>query len=597
MGAPETPGGARQSTPRDALIPGTRLGDFEILRTLGGGGFGTVYLALDCVLDREVAIKEYMPSQLAYRAHGLEVAVRSSEYAASFEAGLRSFVNEARLLAHFNHHGIVKVHRFWEANGTAYMAMPYVHGPTLRDVRRSMKAPPTEAWFRTVLDPLLDALEMLHAEGIYHRDIAPDNILLPRTGEPVLLDFGAARRVIGDCTQTFTAVLKPSYAPIEQYAEATQLKQGPWTDLYALGAVIVYMLRATPPPPATVRSLHDELPVLLNDPPPGVSANFIAAVHWALAVRPQDRPQSVQQFRNALDGRVVPPPIVTVPIPDLLDEPVGESSPSSPVTGGIVHEATMASRASPPASYSLHPDKPAFERPEAATWDTTIRLSDPARPMVSPQSVRAAVGRWTRMPQAPALAVAASLVFVSAVLMVWWTNRLPDPGPAVWRELGQQQGVASLDETPMSPEPAPKALPVPVGTVTTVAADKPGVIEPADGAPAEPLPTVRISPVKAVPPMIDKLADEAIFERSEVARADKPKAAVKKRSTRPKAAPKQQLVASKAADPREACGDRNFISKAICVNRRCDEPRFRQHAHCVELHRQYEERRRAVPYR
>jgi hypothetical protein len=213
--------------------------------------------------------------------------------------------------------------------------------------------------------------------------------------------------------------------------------------------------------------------------------------------------------------------------------------------------------------------------------------------------MRAAVGRWTRTPRAPALAAAASLLFVSAVLMVWWTNRLPDPGPAVWRELGQQQGVASLDESPASTEPAPKALPVPAAAmpaVATVAADGPGVIEPADDAPQGPLPTVRVSPVKAVPPMIDKLADESLFERSEVAKADKPKASVKKRSTRPKATPKQR-VASRAADPREACGDRNFISMAICVNRRCDEPRFNKHPHCVELHRQYEERRRAVPYR
>ena len=130
-----------------------------------------------------------------------------------------------------------RCYRFWEENGTAYMVMPYCQGVDARDARRRMAHPPDEAWIRSVSTPLLDALELLHRDGVYHRDIAPDNILLPPDGPPVLLDFGAARRVIGDRTQSLTAILKPSYAPIEQYAEMTQLRQGPWTDLYALGAV------------------------------------------------------------------------------------------------------------------------------------------------------------------------------------------------------------------------------------------------------------------------------------------------------------------------------------------------------------------------
>src|SRR5437764_4877530 len=311
MHEPELPFGgdesaARAAAQRESLLPGTRLGDFEIVRTLGNGGFGTVYLARDRLLERDVAVKEYLPAQLAYRAEGLQVAVRSPAYAASFSAGLRSFVNEAKILARVNHPAVVKLHCFWEANGTAYMVMPWVRGPTLREVRRAMTAPPTEAWLRGLLDPLLDALAMLHAQGIYHRDIAPDNILLPSPTEPVLLDFGAARRVIGDRTQTITAVLKPSFAPIEQYAEASQLRQGPWTDLYALGAVVVFLLTAVPPPPSTVRSMQDDLP-LLSGQLPGVSENFLAAIQWALAVRPQDRPQSVQEFCNALNGLIAPP--------------------------------------------------------------------------------------------------------------------------------------------------------------------------------------------------------------------------------------------------------------------------------------------------
>jgi len=200
-------------TDHDALPPGTRFGEFEILRVLGVGGFGIVYLAQDHSLEREVALKEYMPASLAARGAGPQITVRSSSFAETYAIGLRSFINEARLLARFDHPSLVKVYRFWEDNATAYMVMPFLQGITLRDARRGMPHAPDEAWIRSVLTPILSALELLHREGVYHRDIAPDNILLPRDGPPVLLDFGAARRVISDRTQSLTAILKPSYAP------------------------------------------------------------------------------------------------------------------------------------------------------------------------------------------------------------------------------------------------------------------------------------------------------------------------------------------------------------------------------------------------
>jgi hypothetical protein len=244
------PAAQPSGTDHDALPPGTRFGEFEIVRVLGVGGFGIVYLAKDHSLERDVALKEYMPASLAARGQGPQITVRSSAFAETYAIGLRSFVNEARLLARFDHPSLVKVYRFWEDNATAYMVMPFLQGTTLRDTRRAMAHPPNEAWVRSVIAPILSALELLHREGVYHRDIAPDNILLPHDGPPVLLDFGAARRVISDRTQSLTAILKPSYAPIEQYAEMAQMRQGPWTDLYALGAVIHYLLfgRHRPPP-------------------------------------------------------------------------------------------------------------------------------------------------------------------------------------------------------------------------------------------------------------------------------------------------------------------------------------------------------------
>jgi len=299
---PPTPASAPLVTEHDALPLGTRFGEFEILRVVGVGGFGIVYLAQDHSLERQVALKEYMPAALAARGNGSLITVRSAAFAETYAVGLRSFVNEARLLARFDHPSLVKVYRFWEDNGTAYMVMPFLRGVTLRDARRSMARAPDEAWIRSVIDPLLGALEALHREGVYHRDIAPDNILLPPEGPPILLDFGAARHVISDRTQSLTAILKPSYAPIEQYADMTAMRQGPWTDIYALGAVMHFLLFGAPPPPATARAVQPDAEPIAQRTVPGVSARFLAVVGWTLGVRPLERPQNIAALRDALNG-------------------------------------------------------------------------------------------------------------------------------------------------------------------------------------------------------------------------------------------------------------------------------------------------------
>ncbi len=215
----------------NALPVGHRLHEFEITGLVGEGGFGIVYLAHDTQLERTVAIKEYMPGSLATRAGDLSVTVKSERQRETFTLGMRSFVNEAKLLASFDHPALIKVYRFWEENGTAYMVMPYYQGPTLKTWLREQKQAPDEAWLKGMLGPLIDALEVIHADHCYHRDIAPDNILLLGPNKPLLLDFGAARRVIGDATQALTVILKPGYAPVEQYAEVPSMKQGPWTDV------------------------------------------------------------------------------------------------------------------------------------------------------------------------------------------------------------------------------------------------------------------------------------------------------------------------------------------------------------------------------
>jgi serine/threonine protein kinase len=147
----------------------------------------------------------------------------------------------------------------------------------------------------------LEALQLLHANGICHRDISPENIVLTEDSSPVLLDFGAAR-LVGDDSRAITAIIKPCYAPIEQYSETEQLQQGPWTDLYAVGALVTYLLDGAPPPASTTRCVHDQLAPLSNRRIPGVSMRFLSAMEWALALKPGDRPQSVAELRNAMQG-------------------------------------------------------------------------------------------------------------------------------------------------------------------------------------------------------------------------------------------------------------------------------------------------------
>ncbi len=317
------------------LPAGTRLGEFEISELVGEGGFGLVYSAHDHSLQRRVALKEYMPSSLAARAGGSQVQVKSQRHRETFEAGLKSFINEARLLASFDHPSLVKVYRFWEANGTAYMVMPFLDGATLKDVLRQMGNRPDEDWLRTVLGPLTEALLVIHAEQCYHRDIAPDNVMLmPGSNRWLLLDFGAARRVIGDMTQALTVILKPGYAPVEQYAEIPGMKQGPWTDVYALAAVVYFAIMGRTPPPSVGRLLNDTYVPLVQAAAGRYSERFLAAIDRALAVRPDERTQSIGELRSDLGlGESGFVPDTTRPMPPGTPMPPRAQQPTMAVSG------------------------------------------------------------------------------------------------------------------------------------------------------------------------------------------------------------------------------------------------------------------------
>ena len=305
----------------NALPNGTCLGEFELTGVLGEGGFGIVYTAQDQSLQRRVALKEYMPSALASRGEHSQVQVRSERYRETFEAGLRSFVNEARLLAQFDHPSLVKVYRFWEANGTAYMVMPLYEGVTLKDKLKRLGARPDETWLMAMLAPLTEALAVIHAERCYHRDIAPDNVILLAGSErPLLLDFGAARRVISDMTQALTVILKPGYAPVEQYAEVPLMKQGAWTDVYALAATVHYAVTGKTPPPAVARLMNDTYQPLAAVAAGRYSPGFLQAIDRALQVKPVERTPSVAALRADLGL----PPAGAAAVPTQFGSPDGD---------------------------------------------------------------------------------------------------------------------------------------------------------------------------------------------------------------------------------------------------------------------------------
>jgi serine/threonine protein kinase len=306
------------------LRPGHALQEFVIDKLLGVGGYSCVYRARDTRLDRTVAIKEYLPATLAARAPDGSVGPRLPRFQAFYDKGLEGFLNEARLLGSFDHPSLVKVYRFWAQNGTAYMVMPYYEGITLKKWLHDLGAPPSERWLRDLADPLMAALGSMHEQRCYHRDVAPDNILmlydraapgsyLEQRPRPVLLDFGAARRVIGDATQQLTAILKSGYSPVEQYEGEESLRQGPWTDVYALCAVLYTAVTGKPPGSSVARVVRDDMPPAAQVAQGRYSASFLAAIDAGLRVRPEQRPQSMAALHALMDAPVAPPAPAAAP--------------------------------------------------------------------------------------------------------------------------------------------------------------------------------------------------------------------------------------------------------------------------------------------
>lgn len=388
-----------------ALPPGFLLAEYRIERVLGSGGFGITYLAEDTTLHKKLAIKEYLPVDFALRLKLPDVAARSRGAEDDFKWGLERFLDEARTLARFRHPNLVPVLRFFEANGTAYMVMEYERGDTLAELVGELEQAYDETSARALLLPLLDGLNEVHQAGFLHRDIKPGNIVMRPGGVPVLIDFGAARQALVGRSRSMTNIVTPRYAPIEQYG--LDQRQGPWSDIYGMAAVMHTMLTGEPPPDAVSRVPEDKYRRLSERRLPGFKPGFLAAIDWGLEVFASDRPQSIAEWRSAIEGAIASP------------------LPQAALTRRVIDTEL------PSMGPARAADTPALERPA---------------PPVAPTAARSGIPTWIL----PVAAVAIAAV----VAMGYFLDRGTPAGTATTS--ADQAAVA-----PPSSEPTPTTTPAP----------------------------------------------------------------------------------------------------------------------------------------
>jgi serine/threonine protein kinase len=314
----------------NALPAGYALHEYRIEKVLGVGGFGLTYLALDSNLNLRVALKEYLPADIALRAANNTIGPRSPETADTFGWGKQRFMDESRTVASFRHPNIVRVLRFFEANGTAYMVMEFVEGAALNEWMKQRR-PVSEPDVLPLVVQVLDGLEVVHRAGFLHRDIKPGNIYIREDGTIVLLDFGSARQKASE----LTAVVSPGYAPFEQYH--SHGKQGPWSDIYAFAGVLYWMVTGRMPQEAPARIRADNMVSAVEaGDRTHFRTEFLAAIDWALTPHEDQRPQTVAEWREALliggipEPKPRPKPVEPKPVEPKVEKPKTAPTTTAP---------------------------------------------------------------------------------------------------------------------------------------------------------------------------------------------------------------------------------------------------------------------------
>jgi serine/threonine protein kinase len=321
-----------------ALPSGTQVGAFTIQSILGFGGFGITYRARHQTLGKTFALKEYFPTQFSYRdrTHVRPTASGARDY----QWGLDRFEKEAQALAKFKHPSIVDVSDIFSANGTAYMVLAYEPGSNLGEWLRDLGRPATQDELDGIVRPLLDAIELVHAHGMLHRDIAPDNILIRPGNAPVLIDFGAARDDLHHRAGPVTAVVKPGYSPPEQY-QSDPAAQGPWTDIYGFGATLYFAVVGALPAEAGDRFDARSRTAAARKAGGTYRPGFLAAIDWALDPNPAARPQSVAEWRARLFADASKPPID----PPTPEEAAAAAKPSNGKLWALASAGALAAGA------------------------------------------------------------------------------------------------------------------------------------------------------------------------------------------------------------------------------------------------------------
>jgi serine/threonine protein kinase len=505
-----------------ALPEGYHLHWYELDSVLGQGGFGITYLARDTNLDQLVAIKEFLPSDLATRTQDSAVQPLSGDHTDTYGWGLNRFLTEARTLAKFRHPNIVRVMSVFEANNTAYMVMEYEHGESFENMLKFKQVSGEQA-LKNILLALLDGLELVHDAGFIHRDIKPSNVYLRDDGVPVLLDFGSARLALGVETRTLTSLVSPGYAPFEQYnATRESDKQGPWTDIYALGATMYRAVTGQGPIDAAARAnllldeQRDPFQACSQMPVDGYSPEFLAAIDRALAFAPADRPQSVPAWRRLVLAGAVDTEAETVAV---------SKNATSVVEVDIV----------------LHGDD---EATAAAATDTTIRTV----PMAELEA--AAETAPVVKPSGRGWFVATSIVAVIGVAVVAWltlapANRDQATLPAHTRLAATTPEVKSSDQP---------AVLQPAQATAEVTGRVPTAVEPASNpAPAPSSPPVSTSePTEKKPSITDAIATAAARQASQPAATPVPEKSVEKNTTEKTQAPVSKAPAPPPPDSKKA---------------------------------------------
>jgi formylglycine-generating enzyme required for sulfatase activity/serine/threonine protein kinase len=434
-------------------------GQYRVGRVLGQpGGFGITYLGWDIHLQQRVAIKEFLPRDIATRHPGqLDVATHTDETRSNFEFGKEQFLREARIVAKLDHPNVVRVRAFFNANGTAYLVMDYYEGLSLGEYLSRVRKIIEPALAVPLIRPVLEALQYLHEHGVVHRDLKPHNIYLATVGKPIVLDFGAARQAAGERQHSMSVVLTDGYAPLEQYQRRSS--QGPWTDVYGAAATLYRMLTGVAPPTALDRLTDDPLE---RDGWAGIPVALHPALRRSLALTPEARYQTAAEFIDALaDYR----PLIAPPAAATDSNSVVPPSPAAAATRVTPTAAVPTAAAAPAATRVTTPviGEPATTHRSAPLLAPTVVASP--QPQPQPQPLPPAV-------EAPPTRAPSYRAQIEAVMQA---DDLPDADnpPTVTRRAfpmrpptrpeAQESTRAPAQPVsrvaPKAPEPAPEARP------------------------------------------------------------------------------------------------------------------------------------------